>query len=94
MSNSNISDQGIELAKELEAILSGYHIKSDEYNVVAWEIDVLKAKARYLLEGGQIIPSLKYSVLVGDSSARVAGKYPELVKKVSEFHYNFKQVVG
>lgn len=77
---------GRKLASELDDLAATMHTKSEDYNVLVWEADILRAKAEDIESKCGVIPNLRKSVLLPSSSRGVFRTYSELLDQVRAFH--------
>lgn len=75
---------GLGLVNDLDGLLSQHHVKSDEHTIIAWEIDILKAKAKVLVEGGELLETLRDSMLISERGT-IISETPPFLERVKSF---------
>lgn len=93
MTKEELSKLGYELASVLDELLPSYHVKSDDYTILAWESDILRAKSKVLVEGGSLMDTLKDSTLISKWGERVARKHENISNKVRLFHQSYNELM-
>ncbi|BCL69434.1 hypothetical protein TUMSATVNIG1_13830 [Vibrio nigripulchritudo] len=60
MSHVKLSETGNTLALEVDRLACDYHVKSDQYEILKWEADILRAKTKDLIEAWGSILKIRY----------------------------------
>lgn len=89
MNNLDLSNFGIQLAAQLDEIAKTLHPKSEEFNVLLWEADILRAKARNIVHGDEVLPHLRNSVLLPHCRTGLLSTFPALVEQVRRFYLDY-----
>lgn len=89
MSSQEIADTGASLAVEIDQLAARYHVKSDEYDILSWEADIIRAKSKDVLENCGLIENLRESTLLSTWGANLAESIPNIANKVRDFHASY-----
>ncbi len=93
MTKIELSKLGFELVKEVEILLPLYHVKSDDYTILEYESDILRAKSTVLKEGGCLPDNLKDSTLISGWGSKLVQKHSALAEKVAQFHKSYNCIM-
>lgn len=88
-SNSELAQQGMELATELNEIQSRYHEKSDSNDILYYEALTLRAKSRDLLEDCGVKEELGQSAMLSAWGSQMAAALPDIANRVRRFHAEY-----
>ncbi|MCZ4324571.1 hypothetical protein [Pseudomonas anguilliseptica] len=92
MSSQEIADTGASLAVEIDQLAAQYHVKSDEYDILSWEADIIRAKSKGALENCGLVENLRESTLLSTWGANLAESIPNIANKVRDFHASYNSV--
>jgi hypothetical protein len=86
-----LAQAGRRLATQLETIAKDFHVKSDEFETVLWEADILRAKANNIDQQCAVIPNLRSSVLLSNCSRVLLSEHRELIEEINAFHVAYDE---
>lgn len=89
MTSQEIADIGASLATELDQLAAQYHVKSDEYDILSWEADIIRAKSKDALENCGLIENLRESTLLSAWGANLAKRIPNIASRTRDFHASY-----
>ena len=92
MNSIKLSEFANILAIEVDRLAGDYHVKSDQHEILKWEADILRAKAKDLSEGCGLGEHLRDSALISKWGCNLANEIPEVATKVKEFHQDYNRV--
>ena len=92
MNELELAEAGKILATELDDLSKGYHVKSDQHEILIWEADILRAKAQDLIESCGLSENLQDSTLISKWGESLAKKIPLIATKVSSFHKEYASI--
>lgn len=91
MNTISLAEVGKELASKLKSLSKEFHVKSDHYEILLWEIAVIQAKVKDITENCGIQNKfLKESVLISSWGTSATLISPEIRSKVTEFHKHYE----
>jgi hypothetical protein len=92
MTRSDLAAFGLELVNTLDQVSAGYHVKSDQHEIIGWESAVIRAKTKHLQHGAEIAENLKDSIWLGSWGKSYRWSEQELLEKVRLIHEMFEQL--
>lgn len=89
--NSELAQQGMELAAELEVLRGRYDVRSDAIDVLYYKALALRAKSRDLMENCGLKEEQADSALLSAWGLPVAATLPEISKRASRFQVEYDE---
>lgn len=90
-SKSELAEQGMTLADELNEIQNRYHEKSDASDLLYYEALTLRAKARDLLEDCGVPEDRVQSSMLSTWGAPLVVTLPDIASRVRRFHAEYER---
>jgi len=90
MDRKQLSDFGYALALEVDRLSEDYHVKSDQYEILLWEADILRAKSEDLLRNRGLSDNLKKSALFNASGVFFQNSVKPVAEKLKTFHQQYE----
>jgi hypothetical protein len=94
MDKIELARTGRQLAAQLDDIAAGLPSKSEEFNVLLWEADILRAKAEDLERNCGVIPHLESSVLLRNGCKSLLSRMSKIIDEVRAFHSCYDEQAG
>jgi hypothetical protein len=89
LSKSELAQQGIELANQLNELQNRYHEKSDANDVLYYEALNLRAKVRDLLEGCGLTEDRTQSAMLSVWGSALVVALPDIADRVRQFNAEY-----
>ena len=89
MDRVTLSKIGLALANELKSLSETYNVRSDACDILGYEAATVEEEALDLVNGTRVQENIKDSTLLSKWGSVLAGKIPEVAKRVKEFHEQY-----